>query len=409
MLGVALLAGACLSGTELLLPPRAPLTPLTLHFQADSEDLATARALGWEAGIPEVQVRLAPAESTAGAPLAFEGSTTGTLALGELAAGRYVVDAVRWLTATERARLPAGDDALGFVTRLRLTASTTTGDVPVAMPASRRRGIVISEWAFNWAAFPGVETYRFGGFLELYNNSDTTIYLDGLIIARGIVYEYDYPNFPCRLEAAFTNDPQGIWAREVQQFPGRGRDYPVAPGGTVVIAVDAIDHSKIINLGLDLSHADFEFWGGPGDVDNPAVPNMLDTLALGGNALGHGPVFQSIGSVAVLARPYNLATVARRRDLNGTEYARIDAPLILDVVTLWPNYVGTYPRCPQLVNARFDRASFDGRGYGATAEYAYSISRRRIPGGHSPQPVLQHSRNSDADFVRTLRSPGIIP
>jgi hypothetical protein len=387
------------------------VTTITLEFRVDSEDSASATALGWANGIPGVQVTITPEDSATGSPQVLQGSDSGTLLLDQLAGGRYLVDAVRWLTDAERAQLPAGDDAVGFVTRVPLNTAAATARVPVPMAASRRKGLVISEWAFNIAALQPVnETYALGGFLELFNNADTTVYLDGLIVARGLSYGFDYPNFPCSFEAVFANDPQGIWAREVQQFPGRGRDYPVPPGGIVVVAVDAIDHSKIVSVGLDLSHADFEFWGGPGDVDNPAVPNMIDTLALGGNALGHGPVFQGLSEVDVLARPYDLATVPRQRDLPGQEYARISAGLIIDVVTLWPNYVSEYgPRCPQLVNERFDHASFDGRGYDENVEYEYSVSRRRIPGSRNGPPLLQWSRNSDADFIRTLRSPGSVP
>jgi hypothetical protein len=89
-------------------------------------------------------------------------------------------------------------------------------------------------------------------------------------------------------------------------------------------------------------------------VDNPAVPNMVDTLSIGGDILGHGPVFQGISSVAILARPYNLATATRKRDLDDNDYALVPAAAIGDVVTLWPNYFGVDPRCPQLINTRFE-------------------------------------------------------
>ena len=406
----ALGVGACLNGTELVTPPRAPVTTITLEFRADSEDVATAAALGWANGISGVQVTITPEDSATGSPQVLQGSDSGRLVLDQLLGGRYVVDAVRWLTDAERAQLSAGDDAVGFVARVPLNTASAPAQVPVEMVASRRTGLVISEWAFNIAAPLEVNsTYFFGGFIELYNNADTTAYLDGLIIARGVTIGFDYPNFPCSAYAVFADDPQGIWAREVQQFPGRGRDWPVPPGGIVVVAIDAIDHSKIFSAGLDLSHAGFEFWGGPGDVDNPAAPNMIDTLALGGNALGHGPVFQDLGPVAVLARPYGLATVPRQKGPTGAEAARISADLIIDVVTLFPNYVGEYRRCQRSVHPRFDQRSFDGRGYDENVEYEHSVSRRRIPGVGAGLPVLQRSRNSDADFIRTLRSPGIVP
>jgi hypothetical protein len=312
------------------------------------------------------------------------------------------------LTAAERINLPANQDVLGWVAKSPARFTGAGGDRPIAMYASRRKGLVISERSFNIAAPPPVnETYHLGRFIEISNNADTTACLDGLIIARALSYEYDYPNLPCSVTAAFTNDPQGIWTREVQQFPGTGRDYPVPPRGAVLIAIDAIDHSVIVAPGIDLSGADFEFWGGAADVDNPAVPNMVDTLALGANGLGHGPLFQSIASVAVLARPYSRATVTRQLDPTGTEYARIPADRLIDVVSLWPNFVAPWPRCQQIVNRRFDSDSFDERGYEENDEYQRSVSRRRVPGAIGT--YLQHSRNSRADYVRTVRTPGVVP
>jgi len=164
----ALGAGACLSGTELVTPPRAPATTLTLEFRADSEDVATATALGWADGIPGVAVTVAPEDSANGAPQTLQGSQAGTVTLDQLAGGRYVVDAVRWLTEEERARLPAGDDAVGFVARVSLNTTTDPALVPVSLVASRRRGIVISEWkgdAILTVGTPG--DYSFSGYLRL--------------------------------------------------------------------------------------------------------------------------------------------------------------------------------------------------------------------------------------------------
>jgi hypothetical protein len=406
---VALGAGACLSGTELVSPPYQPPHPITLLFRPDSTDAASAAALGWTRGIPTVQVTLTSLDSAGSVTQVLQGSDSGTLLLDQLQPGHYLVEASRWLTDSERFKLASGDDALGFVARTTFNTATASGQLPVPILASRRHGLVISEWAFNVAAFVGTNTYYYGGFIELYNNADTTVYLDGLTIAQGLVYEYDYPNFPCHATAPLTTDPSGVWTRDIQQFPGNGTDYPVLPGGVVLIAIDAIDHSKIIPAGLDLSHADFEFWGGSADVDNPGVPNMIDTLSIGADLTGHGPVFQSIGSLAVLARPYDLATTQRQHDPSGTEYAKIPADLLLDVVSIWPNYVAPWPRCSALVSSRVDRGSFDGRGYDENVEYFYSVSRRAIRDIFSGHAVLEVTHNSASDFVRTLRSPGTIP
>lgn len=408
-----ILAAACGGGSTVVdPPPPPPPSAFSVALKPDAEDLAAAQGLGWANGIPDADVTLTPRDSSA-APRTARSSAFGTVGFGTLTAGTYILETTRWLTAAEVAKLPAGQDVAGWVAKNLMTVTALGGEQEISVPASRRKGLVISEWAFNSAAPPPLnESYHFGGYLEIYNNGDTTAFLDGLTVVEGLVNSRDFQSTPCTALSPFRNDPGGIWTRHVQQFPGSGRDYSLAPGRSAVIAVDAIDHATIIVGGLDLSQAAFEFWGGPGDVDNPGVPNMIDTLSVGYDLTGHGPVFAGLGSVLALARPYVLSTVSRSRLPDGPsvpEYARVSAERILDVVTLWPNDDPGVARCPQLINAGFDRRSSDVRRYDWELEYEFSISRRSVPTSLSSYVLLQHSRDSDADFVRTRRSPAIVP
>jgi len=105
--------------------------------------------------------------------------------------------------------------------------------------------------------------YWFDQFIELYNSSEDTVYLDGMVV--------------CRMGTFLEN------VTYIFQFPGEpliGREYPVPPDAFVVLAKDAMDHTNIPNLPLpesvDLSHADWEFRNSVdyGDFDNPDVPNI---------------------------------------------------------------------------------------------------------------------------------------
>jgi hypothetical protein len=71
--------------------------------------------------------------------------------------------------------------------------------------------------------------------------------------------------------------------------------------------------------------------------------------------------------------------------------------------------VAPWPRCPQLVNDRFDRASSDARSFDAIVEYEFSVARRPIQSDLAGRPILQSTRDSHADFARILRSPGTVP
>ena len=105
--------------------------------------------------------------------------------------------------------------------------------------------------------------YFYDQFFELYNSSEDTVYLDGMVFCR-----------------------MGTWLENVTyifQFPGEPmggtQDYPVPPDSFVVVAQDAFNHKDEIFNGeksVDLSNADFEFRNSLdyGDYDNPDVPNL---------------------------------------------------------------------------------------------------------------------------------------
>lgn len=398
----ALAAGACLGGTELVTPPRAPVTTVTLELRADLEDLTTAAALGWADGIPGVAVTLAPEDSANGAPQQLEGSAAGTLTLDQLAGGRYVVDAVRWLTEAERAQLPPGDDVVGFVARVGLITATATARIPVRLVASRRHGIVISEWKGDPMGAPTEGTYYFSAYLRLYNNADTTIFLDGLIIGSGLAAQFGYPSFPCSLYLPYAGDPLGVWAHYFYRLPGSGRDYPLLPGETAVLATDAIDHRPLFSLGVDLSEADFEFYAGGSDVDNPAVPNATD-VGVRSDALGHGLIWSSLGAVAFVTLPFDPTTIKKEFFGNGT-WGRIPANNLLEVMAIKTAYESAYPECVSLVHPAFDRRAVKLLGARPDDELL-AYRRVEVPFTIGGQAVLQHTRTSAWDFAAASRDP----
>ena len=115
---------------------------------------------------------------------------------------------------------------------------------------------------------PGAGLYFFDRFVEVYNQTDSTLYLDGLVIAR--VYASSY------LGLNFIDDPEFIHSNNVWKYPGNGTDYPIEPGEFIYSALDAIDHRPNASESLDLSNADFEFYKHDApDIDNPDVTNMI--------------------------------------------------------------------------------------------------------------------------------------
>jgi hypothetical protein len=182
----------------------------------------------------------------------------------------------------------------------------------------------------------------------------------------------------------------------MEQFPGSGRDYPLAPGETVVVARDAIDHRPFAPTALDLSHAQFEFFG-IADVDNPQVPNMINIGLQStdrGLSLTEGVVF--------VASPVDVSQLVRAHEPDTRrEWMRVPAERLLDVaIHVYED--PTYPLCSQVIHPTFDR------GHSLVGDGPADLSRHRRPLMTLPDGriVLQHTRTSFADFVTAGQAPG---
>ncbi len=414
LLGAALLlSDTCDYGEVVVVQPAAKGSgALTLSIQADGEDAAVAQALGWSAGIPSAEVTIiAGAGDTAvGPPIAtLVTDSAGQVSIPDLPDGKYFIRVHRLLSDAEVARLAPGEDAVGFMTQ----TVVDRGSVKLPVPASHRRSIVISEWSFFDELVPGVGGYDYGGYLELANNSDTTIYLDGLVVGSGYAQAYDYPLYPCATTGNFSNDPQGVWADSYDSLPGTGRTYPLAPGAVAVIATDAIDHSAISPEGLDLSHADFEGIGST-DADNPLVPNTI-TIGLHPWLYEHGIWFRDpLAQVVFVSLPVDTAALERRPGpTGGNEYAQVPHSQILDVISLlttWDRFA--YPFCPELVHRSFDRhrARLMQSVVGSEPDAGrWSIQRKVALVRTDGRKILQHTRTSNADLFLGLRTPFRLP
>ena len=396
-------------------PAAAGRGPLTLSIQVDPEDSAVARALGWTAGIPNADVVISPGagDTATGPPIAtLQSDADGNVTVPDLRDGKYLVEVRRLLGSAEMAKLAAGEEVVGFMER----EMAQRGAATIRVPASRRRSIVISEWAFQPQWVPTANAwYHFGGYLELANNSDTTVYLDGLVVGEAFAIGFENFSGACEAYESQTNDPDGLWARYLDSLPGTGRDHPLAPGAVAVIATDAVNHTAISPDGLDLSHADFEFIGSA-DVDNPNVPNAVsigleDCCAAYG---GHGLILNEVlEEVAFISLPVDTAALPRWADADH-RYERVPRARVLDVVALLSSFQGSAAPCPRLVHPNFDRyrgrfGPIGANSLGYNPEGLYSVQRKvayvRVDG----RAILQHTRTTNTDFFYGLRTPFRLP
>jgi len=429
--GAALLAAlvacaTCTHGDITVVEPAAkgPNDTLALTIVPDGEDAAAASALGWKGGIPGAEVIVAPSvkpnpngagDTATGPPIdTLVTDSAGHLSVPNLPAGYYYVEVRRWLTTEERARLSPGEDLIGFATQQVVERGIAT----LAVPGSHRHSIVLSEWSEFPEYVPGACCYSYGGYLELENNSDTTVYLDGLVIGLFGPDVQSQDQTACARYAPYDDDSDGLWVSYMDSLPGTGHEYPLAPGSSAVIATDAIDHrANSLQDGLDLSHANFEFVG-TDDADNPSVPN---TVVIGPNGPygGHGLVLDmGIGAGVVVALPVDPSSLPKLQKYGGGDewVQRIPRSRILDAFLIWwPNLVTALnDLCPVQVSTAFDRRPAPlmvNTGPDGTWRTLgqYSIQRRVAYARTDGRKILQDTHSAEADFFVGLRTPFQLP
>ena len=209
----------------------------------------------------------------------IQADSNGTAEISGILSDDYLVTADRWMTADEMKIIEGvsrGDIKLTNVNNRIIRLSPGSGN-EINILMERVIGsspLVISE--IYACGPPGAGLYYHDKYVEVYNQSDSILYLDSLMIA--VVYVNSY------LGIHYRDDPDYVHSKSIWIFPGTGSDYPIMPGQFVLCAEDAIDHRINAPNSVDLSAADFEFYKDDApDVDNPAVPNMIKIYQDSGN------------------------------------------------------------------------------------------------------------------------------
>ena len=375
---------------------------LTVNVRVAPEAAEVAQALGWAGGVPGAEVRV----HRIGTDFAWETAITdarGNAYLPQLVSGRYRLAVYRPLTDEESAQAGVSALASGRIVDIGGAGTEQTMEL-----VPNRAGLVISE-VYAPSTGPSVGfSYNFHMYFELYNNSDRTVFLDGLTFGKSDLIDISAPVASCAESARFRKDPDGIWAQFLHRFPGRGGQYPLGPSEAVVVAMDAIDHSVVDPRFPDLSNADFELLGF-GDVDNPAVPNVVE-VGLSNWFHGHGLLFYYIHSLFIANEvdPASLERVVWSVSSGDFPMIRVPDTDLIDV--MWMEVDDAlqdqrYERCDGVVHGTFDQL---GGGF-LPSDLSMSAQRIRLPGAAGAAGRLQDTNVSAVDLVGAPITPGTIP
>lgn len=127
-------------------------------------------------------------------------------------------------------------------------------------------GFVFSEICTTGTLTPQNKNYNNDAYFIITNNSDVVLYADSVALI-----ESQYQSGSSGMQPWDPDvRPYAIPAGTVFMIPGNGHDHPVAPGESIIIANNAMDHRTVNENSYDLSKADFEVY-----LDNGG--NSMDT------------------------------------------------------------------------------------------------------------------------------------
>lgn len=335
---------------------------------------------------------------------------SGQAVFTDVLPGTYNVAASRSLSETEALALT------GIRQRVELNAvqngvvileTPNPRQIDLRLSGSALGSLVIKEVYYTASRTPANGTYFSDQFVEIYNNSTDTLYLDGLCIADayGVSGLINPTNRPTEFSSSSLTQgtfQQNVYVSNVWRIPGTGKQRPLAPGKSIVIAQDGVNH-KAADLNpaspVDLSNADWETYNerpDGRDADAPAVPN-LERLYFTGGFDWLMPVF---GPGLIIFRTDNFDALAQV-GIPGASAAilpriRVPNALVIDAFEALQNgSSGDFKRIPTALDAGFVFADDTYNKQSFRRKTASTIGTRR---------VLQDANNSTTDFEK-IASP----
>lgn len=256
------------------------------------------------------------------------------------------------------------------------------------------------------------KSYAKDQYFILYNNTGETAYLDSLCV--GVIDPFNAP----------TNGATSAWVKpgttELRDslpatsmgwmFPGRGKDYPLLPGGEVVISLNAINHKATVSSSVDLGKAGYWALFDPILTKAQAVPNAGVNLLKGYWKVGTATSYvMSIVSPALFI--YSLGGKTTDQFVQSTytwhpkqltnrnfDCLMVDKNLVLDGVECFKNITDSKRIRPEVDNGF---AITDGSGQGQSIHRKVDPIATAAAGGRI---VYMDTNNSSADFEKRAKA-----
>lgn len=268
-------------------------------------------------------------------------------------------------------------------------------------------GASVGPLAFSELFYAGTEPFYFRNqFYEIINNSDETVYLDGLHFAN-LVPSAATVNLPVWPE---SDAGKYVYAERIWKIPGTGKDYPLGPGESFSMAQFAANHQLAQynpKSPIDCSTSEFEFNMNNANFPDQPATDMQHVFYNGLAGKGSLPQYLTsvMGGAYVIFRvpegesydPVNNKSLQTRNlaTTSANLYAKIPLTYIMDAVECGQNEnMITAKRVPSLLDA--------GMTYVGATYNSKGVRRKKSGVDSAGRPILQDTNNSTEDFERLV-------
>lgn len=328
----------------------------------------------------------------------YKGTTNsaGEVEFADLVPGTYQLNVSRELTPGEALPLTGFEEQLFLNGSSAVQKITSGGSMEIRLQGGRLGSLVFKEIYYVGSRTPAGGSYFSDQFYEIYNNSTDTIYADSLLIgntggAAG--------NSSSAKPYGFQPDAANVYLQNVWMVPGNGRTYPIAPGRSIIISQDGINHqtdplgnpASPVNLGPGIS--DFESYvvrSDNRDLDAAGVEN-LSPVYLG--SVGFDWLTSVFGASMVIFKhpdPSALPLALEPGSTGTSRYMQVPGSSVIDGVELLANASAfSFKRLPVAFDAGFTFCSGTYTGQSVRRKVKTLVGGRRI---------LLDTNNSTFDF-----------
>ena len=373
-------------------------------------------------------------------------NTSGVASFESILPGTYNVTVTKTLTSSEFSSLfgyePSTDEVTFNGSQEQVVVSATQASTALELKSARIGNLVIKQIYYSGSSTTKGAVFR-DQFIEIYNNSNETIYADSLYVGQlyGKIntntesYTLNNGQFDWTKSIGMTDGKANtnyVYADYVLQIPGSGTDYPIAPGKSIVIAQTGINHKEPLldnsgkplsvedpTLTVDLSNAEFEVYLGDFrtsigeepyryDIQNPAVKDMLVSYWGNSNSYSGNKDFlldNNGRDSFVIFRTNELETYTDYPDPSIAEvvagstkyFLQLPTETIIDGVEL--QHYNPSSQRPKMLQSEID-ASF----INCDAAFNSQSVIRKIKTTIDGRIILQDSNNSADDFVKLSKA-----